>query len=56
LPFFLDQVMVFSKIDYAFLIEKKGKLTHALESSIAYWHHLDIAWPQQEPTKGVNKL
>jgi hypothetical protein len=52
---FLIQVMVFYKINFASLIEIEVKLTYTLESSMAHWQHLDIAWPQQVPTKGVNK-
>ncbi len=52
---YFNQVMVFYKINVSFLIEIEVKLTHTLESSMAYWQHLDIAWPQQVPTKGVDK-
>jgi hypothetical protein len=46
--------MAFYKIDYVFLIKIEVKLTHTLESSMAYYQHLDILWPQQALTKGVN--
>jgi len=47
--------MVFYKTNFSFLIEIEVKLTHTLESSMAYWQHLDISWPQQVPTEGVDK-
>jgi hypothetical protein len=47
-------MMVFYKIDYVSLIEIEVKLTHILESFMAYYQHLDILWPQQAPTKGIN--
>ncbi len=52
---FLTPRMVFYKTNFASLIEIEVKLTHTLESSMAYWQHLDISWPQQVPTKGVDK-
>jgi hypothetical protein len=45
--------MVFCNIDYAHLIEIKVKRTRILISYVAYWQHLDMAWPQQPPIKGV---
>ncbi len=35
-------------------IEIEVKPTHILESFVAYWQHLDIAWPQHDPTKSVD--
>ncbi len=52
---FLTPRMVFYKTNFSSLIEIEVKLTHALESCVAYWQHLDISWPQQVPTKGVDK-
>jgi hypothetical protein len=37
--------MVFYKFDYVYLIEIEVKLKHTLESSMAYYQHLDIVWP-----------
>ncbi len=51
---FFVQVMVFCHINYAHFIEIEVKLTHTLVSYVAYWQHLDMAWPQQAPTKGVD--
>jgi hypothetical protein len=45
----------FFKIDHVFLIEIEVNPTHTLKSFAAHWQHLNIAWPQQVPTKGVNK-
>jgi len=46
--------MVFCNINYAHFIEIEVKLAHTLVSFGAYWQHLDMAWPQQAPTKGVD--
>jgi hypothetical protein len=51
---FFVQVMVFYNINYAHLIEIKVKLAHTLVSYVAYWQHLDMAWPQQAHTKGID--
>jgi hypothetical protein len=53
LPLFLVQMTVFYKTNFIFLIEIEVKLTHTLESSMAYWQHLDIAWP---PNKSLQKV
>jgi hypothetical protein len=47
--------MVFYKTNVSSLIEIEVKPTHTLESSMSYWQHLDIAWPQQVITNCVDK-
>ncbi len=54
-PPFLVLVMVFCKMDCVFFIKIDAKPTY-FESSMAWWHHLDIIWPWQDPTKGVGNL
>ncbi len=54
LPFFLVQVIVFCNMDRASLIEIELKPSHTFESSVEYWQHLDMAWPQQDPTNNAN--
>ncbi len=51
LPLFLVHAMVFWKMDYASLIKIDVKLAHTF---VACWQHLDMTWPQQDPTKGAN--
>jgi len=48
--------MVFYNIDYAHLIETEVKLAHTLVSFVSYWQHLNIAYPQQALTKGIDTL
>ncbi len=53
LSLFLVLVMVFCKMDCVFLIKIDVKPTY-FESFMAWWHHLDMVWPWQDPIKGAD--
>jgi hypothetical protein len=53
---FLGPSNGFLQNNNVYLIEIEGKQVHTLESSIAYWKKLNIAWPQQKPAKNVDNF